>query len=581
MDDESISKNTPPLRIAARVLREALPLRWKTYVLSIVFMIGAAGFTGALAYSTKLIVNDVFVAADASAAYRVAGIVVFVSLMKSVFQYGNSVIQTMFNRSVANDYQRLVFRNLLAKDIWHFDKKHSAAQMAQVRVLGSAAGKTVVNFSNKLPTDILTLIALFTVMLFQDPLMTLVSCVLLPVIFLLVSNLSNRIRAIANAETELTGAFFAIGSEAFSGIKTVKSYKLEKKSIRKFDEALKVLEKRLLSIAKVTSATVPRMEFLGGLVIGLFVVYASWQTITHGKTPGEFTAFITAFLMAYQPAERVSHTWVELQRALIQCGSMYSLIDKPPRRPAGGDRSLADVLPSIRFDHVSFRYSAKAPALRNVDFEIQPGERVAVVGKSGAGKSTLVDLVLRFYDPTSGTASIGGIPLTEVAEDSLRDSIALISQDVFLFDGTILENILDGNPNATEAEAFEAARLAALDDLLAEDPKLEKVVGPNGGALSGGQRQRIGIARAMVKRAKIYVFDEATSALDVENERRIMINLEKMKDVTVLFITHRISTISFVDRVIMLQDGSLVAIDTATAIETSSEEFRRLFDLGA
>jgi ATP-binding cassette, subfamily B, bacterial MsbA len=563
---------------AIRLLRESLPPRWKLYALSIVFIIGSAVMTALLANSTKLIVNDVFVAADASAAMRVALLVIFISLGKSLFQYGNSVIQTIFNRSISAGYQKQIFRNLLAKDIWHFDRKHASAQMTEVRMYGQMAAKAVVDLSNKLPTDFMILIGLFTVMLLQDPLMTLVSCILLPIIFLLVSVLSKRVRAISATEAQMTGMYIAIGAEAFSGIKTVKSYGLEEKSIRRFDDALKQIEDRLLSIAKVTAATVPIMEFLGGLVIGLFVIYAAWQTINEGKTPGEFTAFITAFLMAYAPAERVSHIWVEVQKSLILVGRMYRLLEEKPRRALGGTRTLDGEEPSVTFDQVTFEYLPNAPALHAVSFRIAPHERVAIVGKSGAGKSTLIDLVLRFYDPTSGTVSIGNVSLKEASEESLRGTLALISQDVFLFDGTIRENILDGRPDATEEDVLEAARLAALDDLLAGPAGLDKIVGPNGGTVSGGQRQRIGIARALIKRAKIYVFDEATSALDVENERRIMLNLQKMQ-ATILFVTHRYSTITYVDRVIMLNEGRIVGIDTPDRIAGSSEEFRKLFNL--
>jgi ABC-type multidrug transport system fused ATPase/permease subunit len=429
-----------------------------------------------------------------------------------------------------------------------------------------------------LPTDLTILIGLFVVMLMQDPLMTLAACLLLPVIFLLVAFLSRRIRAISAAETQLSGVYIAIGAEAFSGIKTVKSYGLERKSIGRFDEALKQIEDRMFSIAKVTAATVPIMEFLGGLVIGLFVIYASWQTITQGKTPGEFTAFITAFLLAYAPAERVSHVWVEVQKSLIQAGRMYKLLEEKPRRPTGGTRTLDGVEPSVSFDRVSFEYVRGAPALHDVSFRIAPHERVAIVGRSGAGKSTLIDLVLRFYDPTAGTVSIGGVPLREVAEESLRDAIALISQDVFLFDGSIRENIRDGRADATEDEILAAARLARLDDLLAAPEGLGKIVGPNGGTVSGGQRQRIGIARALIKKARILVFDEATSALDVENERKIMENLQSMQ-ATILFVTHRHSTITHVDRVILLSEGRIVATDTPEGIAASSAEFRQLFNL--
>jgi ATP-binding cassette, subfamily B, bacterial MsbA len=417
-------------------------------------------------------------------------------------------------------------------------------------------------------------------MLLQDPLMTLVSCILVPVIFLLVAFLSRRIRAIANTEAQMTGMYIAIGAEAFNGIKTVKSYGLEGKSIRKFDDALKQIEDRLVSFAKVTAATVPIMEFLGGLVIGLFVIYAAWQTINYGKTPGEFTAFITAFLMAYAPAERISHIWVEVQRSLILAGRMYGMLEEKPRRPVGGTGSLAGQESSISFENVTFEYLPNTPALHDVSFRIEPHERVAVVGKSGAGKSTLINLVLRFYDPTSGTVSIGDMSLKNVSEDSLRNTIALISQDVFLFDGTIRENILDGRPEASEEDVLQAARLALLDDLLGAPEGLDKIVGPNGGTVSGGQRQRIGIARALLKNAKIYVFDEATSALDVENERQIMENLRAMQ-ATILFVTHRYSTITYVDRVIMLSEGRIVRIDTPEGITGSSEEFQRLFNLAS
>jgi ABC-type multidrug transport system fused ATPase/permease subunit len=567
-----------PWAVARRLLKEAVPKRWKLFALSIVFIVGSAVTTAQLAHSTKLIVNDVFVADNAAAATNVAMLVIFISLGKSFFLYGNSIIQTLFNRSISADYQKLMFRDLLAKDIWHFDGKHAAAQMTEVRMYGAAAAKAVVDLSNKLPTDLTILIGLFAVMLMQDPVMTLVSCLLLPVIFLLVAFLSKQIRAISAAEAQMTGAYIAIGAEAFNGIKTVKSYGLEEKSIRRFDDSLKQIEDRIFSIAKVTAATVPIMEFLGGLVIGLFVIYASWQTITQGKTPGEFTAFITAFLMAYAPAERVSHAWVEVQKSLIQAGRMYRVLDEEPRRPTGGTRTLDDVEPSVAFDRVSFEYLPDTPALHEVSFRVAPHERVAIVGKSGAGKSTSIDLVLRFYDPTSGTVSIGGVSLKEVTEESLRNTIALISQDVFLFDGTIRENIRDGRPEATEEEILEAARLARLDDLLAAPEGLDKIVGPNGGTVSGGQRQRIGIARALIKKAKIYVFDEATSALDVENERRIMENLQKMQ-ATILFVTHRYSTITYVDRVIMLSEGRIVAIDTPERITASSAEFRTLFNL--
>lgn len=578
-ETKRVATTSDTLSIANRLLREALASRWRLYLVSLVCMIGVAIFTGALAYTTRLIVNDVFVSDNTNAAFGVAGLVVFVAFFKSIFQYGNSVIMTVFQRSVSVSYQKQLFDKLIHDDVRRFSGQHASNQMSQLRLFGTAAGNGVINTTNKLLTDTLTLLALFGVMVMQDPWMTLGCLVIIPVIFYLVASLSHRIREAADEEADLTGAFFEVGVEAFDGIKTVKSYQLETRTSTRFNAAIERLEERLFGIAKVTAATVPIMEFLGGLVIGSFVVYAAWQTISNGKTPGEFTAFITAFLMAYQPAERISRIWVELQKSMVQTGKMYELLDRKDQGPKSGTQTIGADAPTVRFEKVSFFYSPEAPALTNVDVSIRAGERVAIVGPSGAGKSTFIDLLLRFYDPTGGRILIGETDLRDVTHRSLRDSIALISQDVFLFDGTLRDNIRDGKSDATDAEIEIAAQRAQLGDFLAsQELALDTPVGPNGRFLSGGQKQRVGIARALVKQAKVLVFDEATSALDVENERRIMNMLrDELQDPTVFFVTHRPATLAYVDRVLMLKAGEVVGFDTKLALETENAAFHELF----
>lgn len=582
MAKKPIASNKEAADIARRLLREAVPPRLKLLSLSILCMIGVAGFTAALAYSTRLIVNDVFVASDTSAALGVAALVVVVTFFKSLFTYANGVVSVVFTRSVSAAYQKRIFENVLRKDMWHFIGKHSATLMAQVKLFGTSCGTVVVNMANKLMTETLTLIALIIVMILQDPIMTLVCSVLFPVIFWLVNVLSKRIRAVAAAESQLEGAYFAVGAEAFDGIKTVKTYELESKITNRFNDAIDTLEDRILSIARVTNATVPIMEFIGGLVIGVFVVYAAWQTITQGKTPGEFTAFLTAFLMAYQPAEKITKIWVDVQKSIIHVRTMYEVLDAAPRRLSSGVETLKDVGGDISFEDVSFEYRPGQPALRNVTFNIEAGERVALVGRSGAGKSTLIDLLLRFYDPTQGTIRIGGKDLRQVGEEELYQNVALISQDVFLFDGSIRDNIRDGHSEATDAEIEEAAHRASLTDVLGDMPNgLDTSVGPNGRSLSGGQKQRVGIARALVKNAKIYIFDEATSALDGDNERAIMQTLvRELPGKTILFITHRGATLAYVSRAMLLEKGRLLAFDRVAALQGDDSRFRSLFNLG-
>ena len=577
------SVNTPTgddaLKTAKRLIKETIPKRKKIITASILCMVGVSVFTAALAYTTKLIVNDVFVAKDAEAAIEVAIIVIFVSFSKSLFHYGNAVLQTVLNRSISSFYQKEAFQKTLRREISFFNGKHASDHMAQIRLYGMAAGQAVTAICSRFLTEVLTLVALFVVMFLQDTLMTLYSIVIIPIIFGLVSFLSRKIRKVAKEETDLSGHYFAAGSEALAGVRTVKSYNLERKSIEKFNSSVDALEDRIFGISKVTAATHPIMEFLGGLVLGVFVIYAAWQTITYGKTPGEFTAFITAFLLAYQPASKISKLWVELQKSLTQSFFMFRLIDTKPKSVSCGNKSLQSGNGSVNFSDVSFGYENDEVSIDKVSFNLEPGDKVAIVGKSGAGKSTLVDLILGFYSPTDGMIEIGSMDISSISPMNLKNHIAFISQDVFLFDDTIEENIKDGFASASHEEIIAAVKSAQVDGFAEDFPLgLQTRVGANGSNLSGGQKQRVAIARGLLKRASIYIFDEATSALDVENEREIMIALlETLKNETVIFVTHRPALFEYVDKVLMLEKGRVVGFDEPSKIDKTSTEFRELF----
>jgi ABC-type multidrug transport system fused ATPase/permease subunit len=562
-----------------RLLKDMLARNWKLLACSMLFLIGVSIFTAALAASTRLIVNDVFVAEDADAAIRVAGIVVIVAFCKALFQYANTVSQIMLTRSVSVSIQKRLYSRVIHNDVADFIGIHANDLMAKIRLYGVSAGNAFVIITNRMLTEALTMIALFGVMFYQDVWMTLLCTLILPLIFGLVSYLSRKVRSISAEEATLSGRYFAIGSEALSGIKTVKSYSLEQKSIQRFNSAVDQLENRIFSIVRISSVTGPLMEFLGGLVIGTFVVYAAWQTITNGKTPGEFTAFITAFLMAYEPAKKISKYWVELQKSLVQTGNLYEILDAENALNEKGIIGNLDGSSVLRFSDVSYTHDGSTNVLQNISLSISPGEFVAVVGKSGSGKSTLIDLIMRFYDPSNGVVSLGGHDLRDISRQSLKQFIALVSQDVFLFDGTIRENINDGNASASVEQIMKAIQFASLHDVILDLPSgIETDVGANGTNLSGGQKQRVGIARARVKNASLYIFDEATSALDAENERNILANLSQVKgNATILFVTHRATALEFADRVLFLDSGEIVGFDTYRELLNSNEKFRLLF----
>ena len=562
-----------------RLLNDMLARNWKLLACSILFLIGVSIFTAALAASTRLIVNDVFVAENADAAIRVAGIVVIVAFCKALFQYANTVSQIMLTRAVSVSIQKRLYSRVIHNDVADFIGMHANDLMAKIRLYGVSAGNAFVIITNRMLTEALTMVALFGVMFYQDVWMTLLCTLILPLIFGLVSYLSRKVRSISAEEATLSGRYFAIGSEALSGIKTVKSYSLEQKSIQRFNSAVDQLENRIFSIVRISSVTGPLMEFLGGLVIGTFVVYAAWQTITNGKTPGEFTAFITAFLMAYEPAKKISKYWVELQKSLVQTGNLYEILDAENALNEKGIIGNLDGSSVLRFSDVSYTHDGYTNVLQNISLSILPGEFVAVVGKSGSGKSTLIDLIMRFYDPSNGVVSLGGHDLRDISRQSLKQFIALVSQDVFLFDGTIRENINDGNASANVEQIMRAIQFASLHDVILDLTNgIETDVGANGTNLSGGQKQRVGIARARVKNASLYIFDEATSALDAENERKILANLSQVKgNATILFVTHRATALEFADRVLFLDSGEIAGFDTYRELINRNEKFRRLF----
>jgi subfamily B ATP-binding cassette protein MsbA len=562
-----------------RLLNDMLARNWKLLACSILFLIGVSIFTAALAASTRLIVNDVFVAENADAAIRVAGIVVIVAFCKALFQYANTVSQIMLTRAVSVSIQKRLYSRVIHNDVADFIGMHANDLMAKIRLYGVSAGNAFVIITNRMLTEALTMVALFGVMFYQDVWMTLLCTLILPLIFGLVSYLSRKVRSISAEEATLSGRYFAIGSEALSGIKTVKSYSLEQKSIQRFNSAVDQLENRIFSIVRISSVTGPLMEFLGGLVIGAFVVYAAWQTITNGKTPGEFTAFITAFLMAYEPAKKISKYWVELQKSLVQTGNLYEILDAENALNETGIIENLDGSSVLRFSDVSYTHDGYTNVLQNISLSILPGEFVAVVGKSGSGKSTLIDLIMRFYDPSNGVVSLGGHDLRDISRQSLKQFIALVSQDVFLFDGTIRENINDGNASANVEQIMRAIQFASLHDVILDLTNgIETDVGANGTNLSGGQKQRVGIARARVKNASLYIFDEATSALDAENERKILANLSQVKgNATILFVTHRSTALEFADRVLFLDSGEIAGFDTYRELINRNEKFRLLF----
>ena len=363
-------------------------------------------------------------------------------------------------------------------------------------------------------------------------------------------------------------------------IRVVKAYTLEDQRKEEMAAAIRRVENRIVNINRISGLTVPLMETLGGLAIAAAILYGGSQVTSTGSDPGEFFSFVTAFIMAYEPARRLARFNVVFQRQMAGVRMFFEMIDlEGEDRPREGLTDIEVNEGNVRFEKVTFSYGKGIPALKEVDAEFKPGTMTALVGPSGAGKTTIFALLDRFYTPGSGQILIDGQDISQRTLDSVRRNIAVVTQDPLLFDGTIAENILMGRDGATEEEMIEAAKAANAHDFIVELPKgYDTPVGTAGGRFSGGQKQRISIARAIVRDAPILLLDEATSALDTLSEGVVQEALARLAEGrTTVAIAHRLSTIFDADQILVMDRGEIVERGTHEDLIEEAGLYQQLY----
>ena len=406
--------------------------------------------------------------------------------------------------------------------------------------------------------DFFSLVGLVAVMVIQDPLMSFFSFVVAPPAFLVLRKLIRRIYAIGRSQYHGNERIIETLQETLQGIRIVKAFTLEDVMAKRFAEHVATVENEANKMARVSNRASPLMETLGGVAIAIAITYGGYRVIDTGATPGQFFSFITAFLLAYEPAKRLARLNLQLNSALVGVRVLFEVLDSPPSEESdAGKPALAIKTPRLEFDHVNFGYRGEESVLRDMSFTAEPGKLTALVGPSGGGKSTVFNLIMRFYEPDSGRIVIDEQEIGGVSRQSLRQHIAYVGQDVFLFRGTIRENIAFGKPDASEDEIVAAAKAAYAHDFIMTFPRgYDSPVGEHGLQLSGGQRQRIAIARALIKNAPIILLDEATAALDSESELQVREAMEQLfKGRTTLAIAHRLHTVSHADRIYVVESG--------------------------
>ncbi len=530
------------------------------YVFAISCLVIIALSTAFTAWIMRAIIDEAFANRRADVVWIICLSIFIAFMLRGFASYGQGVALSRIGNDIVARYQRRIYSHLMTLSVGYFNESRSAHIAAQVsqNVTGI---RDVLNLTiTSTVRDLLTFVSLIGVMVVQDPLLSLAVFVLAPPLLYALRYVSKRLRSATREAVDLNSHVLGAMQETIQGISIVKAFTMEEALENKVNKLIGAAEGRANRIARLSERTSPLTESFAGFAVASVLAYAAYRSIYQNVPPGAFFSFVTALLLAYDPARRLARLQVQMERAIVNARMIYELLDMEPRQ-----RDLPDAKPlvvteaKIEFRNVSFAYGNES-VLDGVTLTAEGGKTTALVGPSGAGKSTVISLIPRFYDPKEGQILIDGQDIAHITKRSLRQQLAYVSQQPYLFEGTIRDNIRYGRPEATDEDIEKAARLAYAHDFIVAQPQgYDTPVGENGVTLSGGQRQRLSIARALVRNAPILLLDEATSALDTESEAAVQKALdEAMTGRTVVVIAHRLSTVVRADKIVVMQQGRVV-----------------------
>ncbi|MDH6231036.1 subfamily B ATP-binding cassette protein MsbA [Mesorhizobium soli] len=532
-----------------------------SYVIAGACMVAVALTTAFPAWIMSSVIDDIFYRQRADLITLICVGILAAFIIRGVAGYWQAVILAKVGNNLVARYQRRIFDHLMKLDIGFFSQQRSGHLAAQINQNVGGIRDLLSMTLTAVARDFVSLISLVGVMFWQDPLLSLAAFLVGPPLVISVNYLMRRLRSITRQAVEINSRLIGSMQEATQGITVVKAFTMEDQLSRRMIKMIDHAEERSNKIARVSERLTPIAEVLAGFAVAGVIAYAGHRTAAGGQPPGTIVAFITALLLAYDPVRRLAKLQVGLERSLVNARMIYEILDLTPQQGDAPDAKAIKIgKGEVRFDNVSFAYGEDLPVLTEVSFVAEAGKTTAIVGASGAGKTTLTALLERFYDLDGGSIVVDGQDISKVTKHSLRSSMAYVSQQPYLFEGTISDNIRYGREDATDDEIRFAATQAAADEFIRQQPNgYDTAVGENGVTLSGGQRQRISIARAIVRNAPILLLDEATSALDNESEARVQEALTTiMKGRTTIVIAHRLSTVINADCIVVMEAGRVI-----------------------
>ncbi len=554
--------STPEYRagkVYSRLLAYAVP-HWRVFLLAVIGMVLFAGTDVTVARLMKPLVDGTFVQQDPQVIRWLPVAILGLFLVRGVAGYLSTVGMAVVGQRVVSRLRLEVFDHLLHVPVTHHDRSTNSDMQTRLTFQANALSDAAMGVTTAIVKDGLTAIGLLGLMFYTSWKLTLYVLVMAPLLALSVSWVNKRFRRLQQSLQSSVGGIGHAADEAITGRRVVKIYGGEGFALKHFGEINERFKKLSIKLAGNGALSYSLLEFIAAIGISSLVFMATRPEMLKEMSAGTFTSFVVAMLSLRGPISNISNISERLQRGLVAGANIFHFLDRPRERDTG-TRELKRALGALRFENVRFRYSDEAAlALAGVTLDIPAGKTVAFVGKSGSGKSTLLSLLPRFYDPGEGLLRLDGHDLRDYPLKSLRQQLALVDQNIVLFNATVGENIGYGQADATPAQIEAAARGANAWEFIEKLPLgLDTPIGQAGVMLSGGQRQRITIARALLKNAPILILDEATSALDSESERLIQTALESLKQGrTTLVIAHRLSTIQSADLIVVMHDGVVV-----------------------
>ena len=536
---------------------------WFRALIAVLITIPIGGMDAVIAWALKPYMDVVMVEKSITATAYIPILIIIFSSLQSGLNYAATYLNTWVGRKISNDVKIDLFDKLLHMDASFFDKSNSGEVLMRFNNDVDLACNGLLANLKLFTTRVFSSISLICVLFYNSWQLAIIAVVILFGALYPLSTVRRRINSIMNKTIFSGGEVMKHFNESFSGNRIISAYNLYDYQNQRFRQTLRTVFHLGIKMIQRTGMMSPLMHFIVSLGIAAVIWYGSYLIVHHTITAGSFVSFIAALIMLYTPIKSIGNNFNNVQMALMAMERVFGLLD---RMPAIQSKEKAKVMTGlqnqIEYKDVSFAYEKGRPVLKHVNLTIKKGQTIAFVGNSGGGKSTLLSLLPRFYDlgNNDGQILIDSTNLKDLNLDSLRQNIAVVFQDNFLFDGTIRENILLGNEEAKEEEIQKAVQMACLDEFIKTlKDGLDTQIGERGVLLSGGQKQRIAIARAFLKNAPIVILDEATSALDNKSEAVVQQAIENlMQDRTVLIIAHRLSTVRNADKIVVVNYGEIV-----------------------